>query len=65
MQGVVGLHAVFETFAPVEKSIEFVDVACGAETQPGWAWIYQPGQDREVEDFLEAVITHAACTEKT
>ena len=47
MQGVVGLQtAVFETFAPVEKSIEFVDAACGAETRPGWACIYQPGQDR-------------------
>jgi len=32
-----GQTAVFATFAPVVKSIEFDDVACGAETRPGWA----------------------------
>jgi len=30
------------------------DVVCGAETRPGWTCIYQPGQDRGAEDFLEA-----------
>ena len=57
-----GQTEIFATFAPVVKSIEFVDVASGAETRPG---MYQPGQDREVEDILEPVVTRAARTEIT
>ena len=32
-----GQTEIFATFAPVVKSIEFVDIASGAETRLGWA----------------------------
>ena len=41
-----GLIAVIETFASVNKSVQFVDVAYGAKARPSWTCIILtwPGQ---------------------
>ena len=58
-----GLIAVIETFASVKKSIQFVDVACVKPDQAGLAYT---SLTRTMEqDFLDAIITHAVCLEKT
>jgi len=67
IHGVVsGLIAVIETFASVEKFVQFVDVTSyGAEARPSWTCIYQLGQDSRTEDLLNAIVTHAVRSEKT
>jgi len=60
-----GLIAVIETFASVEKFVQFVDVTCGAEAQPSWNSIHQPRQESRTENLLNAVINHAVRSQKT
>jgi len=46
-----GLSAVTEIFVSINKSVQFVDVTCGAEARPSWTSIHQPGQDSRTETF--------------
>ena len=55
-----GPIAAIETFASVKKSVQFVDVTCGAEARLSRASIHQLGQDNRTEDVLNAIVTPAA-----
>ena len=39
------------------KSVQFVDVTCGAKARPNWTQIHQLGQDCRTEDLLNAIVT--------
>ena len=57
------LTAVIETFASVDKSVQFVDVTCGAQARPNWTSIHQPCQDSRTQDLFNAIFTHAVRSE--